>query len=300
MSLEGYSILIPTHNYNVTTLVQTLVSQTSKIDTKIEIIVYEDGSSLFLSENASVENTANVTYIHKTKNIGRAGARQFLAEKAVFQWLLFLDADVMPVSENFISTYIATLQTENHKVICGGLAYEEEVPENNKRLRWYYGRDREAVSLEKRNKRNYFIVSGNLLVEKNTFFAANTNFENQYGLDILFGSRLKKLNIPLLHINNPVYHLGLDDNKTFLRKSLKAVESTLYFEQKGLIDDDQRALQKSYLRLKQVGGTSIFNFMLKKLKPIMERNFLSGKPNLFWFDLYRLQYYIELKKKHNA
>ena len=90
MSLDGLSILIPTHNYSVTTLVESLVNQSSKIDSKIEIIVYEDGSSLFLSENASVENTANVTYIHGDENIGRAAARQFLAEKADFQWLLFV------------------------------------------------------------------------------------------------------------------------------------------------------------------------------------------------------------------
>lgn len=300
MSLNGLSILIPVHNYNVTTLVQCLASQSLKIDIETQIIIYEDGSSLCVSENASVKKIPNVLYINNAKNIGRAAARQFLAEKANFKWLLFLDADVMPVSESFLKNYIATLRTENAKVICGGLAYEEEVPEQNKRLRWYYGRNREAVSLVERNKRNYFIVSGNLLIEKNTFFAANKNFENQYGLDILFGSRLKNLNIPLLHVINPVYHLGLDDNKTFLKKSLKAVESTYYFEQKGLIDKDQRSLQKSYLTLKKTGGTSIFNFIIKKLKPIMERNFLYGKPNLFWFDLYRLQHYVELKKKHNA
>ena len=83
-------------------------------------------------------------------------------------------------------------------------------------------------------------------------------------------------------------------------KALKAVETTVIFEKKGLMDTAQRPLQKSYLKLKNLGLTQIFNFTISKFKGVMERNFLSEKPNLFWFDLYRLSYYIDLKSKKDA
>ena len=123
---------------------------------------------------------------------------------------------------------------------------------------------------------------------------------NTYGLDILFSNNLKINNITVTHIDNPVYHLGLEDNNIFIKKSLEAVKTTIQLERKGIISNDLRPLQKSYLNLKKKRLTILFSFFISIFKKIMERNFNSKSPNLFWFDLYRLNYYIELKSKKSV
>ena len=119
-------------------------------------------------------------------------------------------------------------------------------------------------------------------------------------MDILFSNNLKTSKIKVEHIDNPVYHLGLESNESFITKSLEAVKTTLKLEENNLIENDLRPLQKSYLKLKKLGLVNIFSIFISVFKNIMERNFLSENPNLFWFDLYRLQYFIKLKSKKSV
>jgi hypothetical protein len=124
--------------------------------------------------------------------------------------------------------------------------------------------------------------------------------ENFYGLDNYFSNQLKRQNAKVRHIDNPVIHLGLESNSTFMTKALKAVETTVIFEARGMMDNAERPLQQSYLKLRKFGLTTLFYVIISRFKPKMERNFNSQNPNLFWFDLYRLAYYIELKNgKHD-
>jgi len=93
--------------------------------------------------------------------------------------------------------------------------------------------------------------------------------------------------------------LGLETNSAFIAKALKAVETTVIFEERGFMDKAERPLQKSFLKLNRLGLAGLFSFVISKFKTKMEGNFASEKPNLFWFDLYRLAYYIDLKQGGN-
>ena len=94
------SILIPTYNYNTLLLVKTLQQQAIKSKISFEIIVLDDASSDTQSsiENNKINTLEHCTYIESEKNLGRTATRNILAHKAKFNWLLFLDADVIPLN----------------------------------------------------------------------------------------------------------------------------------------------------------------------------------------------------------
>jgi GT2 family glycosyltransferase len=294
------SILIPTYNYDIFHLVEQIHAQGIHAAVPFEIVVVDDGSINFSLENESITQLSNTRYLYLDENIGRTAAREKLAQLAKYNWLLFLDSDVMPTEESFIQKYVDSIKKKKYNVVFGGITYQKERPAPNMVLRWHYGRSREAKSVSEREKSPYFIISQNLLIEKETFLEANTIKENYYGLDNFFSNQLQRLSKTVGHIDNPVLHLGLEPNDKFISKALNAVKTTVIFENKGLMDADSRPIQKSYLKLKKIRLTKVFSFIISKFKTKMHRNFHSERPNLFWFDLYRLAYYIDLKSDKNA
>ena len=294
------SILIPTYNYNVVSLVNQLHKQATQTNIHFEIIVVDDCSTNFsiVKHNKEIEKLENCQLLKNEYNIGRTASRNLLAEQARYDLLLFLDADVIPQYKDFIFRF--NLNKNKHfPVVFGGVSYYKQKPEKNKILRWKYGKAREAKKLKDRLKEPYFIISQNLLINKNVFISANSVITNAYGLDILFSNNLKKNNVYVKHIDNPVFHLGLETSVSFMEKSLEAVATTLKLEENGLLDTDLRPLQRSYRRLKKWKLVGIFNILNTIFKTIIKLNLTSRNPSLFLFDIYRLHYYTNHKAKLN-
>ena len=293
------SILIPTYNYNVFPLVEKLYNEISNDVISYEILVCEDASPRPSPENENIEKFENVNYLISDTNLGRSGVRLMLANKARYDNLLFLDADVMPKSDNFISLYLEEIGSD---VVFGGITYEEHPPPEDKMLRWKYGRERETVSVAERIKQPYLTInSGCFLIKRNLFLRVSEKLQlNKYGLDNYFKELLRKENASIHHIENPADHLGLENNEKFLQKALEAIDTTVYLEKENRLGDNVRPIQKNYLRLKRMLLTGLFSSFISVFTKRMERNFISANPNLFWFDLYRLRYYIQLKNKKNA
>jgi len=86
----------------------------------------------------------------------------------------------------------------------------------------------------------------------------------------------------------------------FMKKSLVAIETSVRLEETGLLQADVRPIQKTYVRLKFMRLQKLFSLVMSPFRKAMERNFNSANPNLFWFDLYRLHYYIQLKSKKSG
>ena len=293
------SILIPTYNYNVLPLVKALRMELTKKDIVCEVLIGDDASPNPPAEHTSLHSMDGVIFSVSEKNRGRTGMRQWLCEKAKFPHLLFMDADVMPKHKDFIESFLKEI---DYDVVSGGIIYTEEAPPKEQMLRWHYGRTRETISVSERKKQPYLAVnSGCFLIRQSLFLELNKKLQlKMYGLDNYFKELLRSRNASVRHIDNPVYHLGLEANDAFLRKALEAIDTTVYLEQKNLLNDSVRPLQKSYQKLKRFGLTHLFSGCILLVKKRMERNFKSEHPNLFWFDLYRLQYYIQLKRKRNA
>lgn len=291
------SILIPTYNDDVTTLVALLHSQIKEHSIIAEIIIIDDCSTnaTITQKNQQVVKDLHYIYTVNSTNLGRTATRNTLAQKATYPWLLFLDADIEPVKNTFLATYLK-LTSSQVDVVCGGVVYKKEKPPKDQSLRWTYGHKRETKSATQRMKTPYTVVSPNMLIKKSVFLQANTAITNNYGLDILFSHNLKMMKAQVLHIDNPVYHLGLEANSLFIKKSLQSVQTTCKLEQKSKMDMTARPLQQSYARLQKLGLLTLFQWFVALNKQGILKNLDSKNPSLFWFDVYRLHYYINLKR----
>ena len=88
------SVLIPVHNYLITTLVQSLHKQLTVEKIAFEIICLDDASTdkKFTKINKKIRELEGVKYNLLKTNIGRSAIRNKLAKIAQYEWLLFLDA----------------------------------------------------------------------------------------------------------------------------------------------------------------------------------------------------------------
>ena len=290
------SILIPTYNYNVFNMVSMLHHQCVENNLIYEIIVLDDGSGSMLNiENQKINSLVNCSFSSLEKNIGRTATRKKLAETALYSNLLFLDADVIPVFDNFIAQYIPYLGQK--VVVFGGYAYRDDNPEAGKVLRLAYGREREEQPAKIRNKIPYSAVfSGNFLIDVQQFLENNyPGPENFYGMDNYFGYSLYKNKVKVLHINNPIYHLGLEKDSVFFEKSLESVRNRKLLLQQFPDMAHGNNLLKHYNRIKKYGLVMIVKIVFRIMEPFLKNKILNKKPSLFAFDLYRLGYICSLK-----
>ena len=290
------SILIPTYNQKVDQLVTVLHAQSEKLATQFEILVYDDGSTIRHPENGAVNHLSNASYRYFEKNLGRGAIRNQLALAAKADFLLFLDADVLPTDDNFLSNYEKAIHKDT-VVICGGIAYQDTEVPANERLRYVYGKKREEKSAETRQNDPYIIVTANLLIQKECFLEANTELQNLYGEDLLLSQNLKRKKCDVQHIDNPVWHLGLESSGEFIEKSKEAIRNMIYWEKVGKLDTDFTALQKKYNSLQRKGLLSLYQIFLKITNKVyIAANLTSKKPSPLFFNMYRLYYYIQQKK----
>ena len=292
------SILIPTFNYNVFPLVEKLHKQCRKInDLDFEILVFDDGSDFFYKENEKVNDLENCYYTILKQNVGRSAIRNLLAQKAHYKWLLFLDTDVLPSSNNFIENYLKQIKT-GCQVVNGGLKYYDVAPPNEELLRWKFGKKREALSIEKRleakNKNAFF--SSNLLIHKSVFDKVLYNQTlNKYGYeDLVFQKEVNRLNFKVVQIDNPVYHLKLDTSEIFLNKSKQSLQNLSFLIKNNRLDFDDTRISKVYKKINIPFIKSIVVFLFTVFEKRMYKRLKSAKTNLFLFDLYRIGYFTKI------
>lgn len=289
------SVLIPTYNYNAFLLVKEIHQQLTLGEIDFEIICLDDGSkSSINTKNEEINKFSFTSFKSLPKNIGRSAIRNLLAKKATYNWLLFLDADVIPVKSNFIKNYIAFLNSVD-TVFCGGILYQNK-KENLDLLRYKYGKRNEEISIEKRKKHpeKYFFTS-NFLIQKVVF---NTvKFEEkltQYGReDLLFSLDLIQKGYKIKHLENEVYHLGLDDNSLFVSKTKKAMENLVFLENQQLIDTKEMPLLNLVRRISIFKMTSL----VAKRYTFFE-NLAINKSSVFFLNCMKVSYVCHLKSKH--
>ncbi|HTO35696.1 MAG TPA: glycosyltransferase family 2 protein [Flavobacterium sp.] len=283
------SILIPIYNYPVEKPVKELHAQLLRENVPFEIICLDDCSAknvnnpnLFLSENIKFEQNP--------KNLGRTATRNILAKMAQYDWLLFLDADVIPADNDFIKRYISYLKSDK-EVVFGGCKYAETHCDNPTLLRWKYGRERETVSSSIRNKNLYqHIFSGNLLIQKEIFLSILFPNGNFYGMDVFCAYELFQKKANILHIDNPVIHLGLEKNEIFFNKCLEAVAVRKQFLLNKPEIEKISPLLRHYKRLKRYKLVLLVKWLFAQTEPFLKKKILAPNPSLFCLDLYRLGY----------
>lgn len=293
------SVLIPTYDYNTLPLVTELHRQLLAENTNFEIIVQDDASPV--NENTNLNNTinqlSNCRFERNDANLGRGQNRNSLIQKAKFDWVLLMDCDMFPQSENFIKTYLEQIKNATNSVVYGGLLYQNEKPSKEQLLRWVFGKSREEIPLSKRlsNPYHYCLIS-NILVRRDLLLAYPFKTEiYRYGYeDIVLILGLKKQQVPIWHIENAAFHLNLESSAIFLDKFHNSLQNLKWVLDHQIIQAEDTALTRMYGKLRKFGLTRITAFSFGLLQSLMTKQLLSAKPSLLVFDLYRLGYFCQL------
>lgn len=288
------SILIPVYNYNIVSLVSELHNQAAAAAVPVEIIVLDDCSSeLLRDQNKDVNKLTNVKFLELTKNIGRASIRNKLAEMASFPTLIFMDCDSEVPDSDYINKYLPFCGKD--VVVCGGRTYKPYPPdEQETMLRWLFGIKREQLPVKVRSRDPYHsFMTNNFLIPRSVLM--QIRFDEslvQYGHeDTLFGFELKKRGIPVIHIQNPLIHTGLEITTEFLRKTSEGIENLVILVTQGKIDregfEDIRVL-RAYNKISRFGLVNLYLKFYYQFERTILKNLMGVNPNLFAFDLYKL------------
>ncbi|MBX7093229.1 MAG: glycosyltransferase [Flavobacteriales bacterium] len=284
------SILIPVYNFDVRPLVNELLKQVQNSGIAFEMIIIDDCSSPdFQQMNSELKEKGGLCYFQLNENIGRSKIRNLLFEKAKFPYLLFMDCDSWPETENYISNYIR--QAEEDKVVYGGRTYSPMAPEKKSQfLRWHYGINREVIPYHKRQVNPYrSFMTNNFLIHRNVYekIKMDETVKGYGHEDSRFAYELSVMEIPVKHIDNPLRHIGLEDADVFLRQTAIGVKNLHRLIQEKKINSDNK-LYSAYRMLKGDWSRKWFIRWFKRNKISIEKNLLSEHPSLRKFDLFKL------------
>lgn len=295
------SILIPTYNYAAYTLAETLSQQAEGLSIPCEIIVADDASTNMECRlmNRKINSLPRCTCLELEQNVGRARIRNLLAKRASYQWLLFLDSDGMPASDEFLTRY-ETAITETEKggeaVICGGILHPESCPAPQVSLRWKYEHAAEPDhTVEKRkNKPWESFRTFNFAVRSDVFchIPFDETFRHYGYEDVLFGLHLQEAGVKILHIDNALVNQDIEPNDVFLKKTEEALRTLKSHADK--LGTSVR-LHRQKQKLCHIPGlTTFLRHSFRLIMPCLKKNLASQRPLLPLFNLYKLGYYLNL------
>ena len=291
MKKNGISFLIPTYNCLCKDLVSALHQQCMKMNIPFEIIVADDGSpeKKYIQENEEIRLLTNVKYLIQEKNVGRSAIRNYLANQAHHEWLVFMDGDMLLRNEQYVENYWKA----DGEVVYGGYDLGEYKTELKNNLRYVYElKNIPSHSVEQRQKDPFkdfhtsnFMVNRQLMLR----IPFDERFR-QYGYeDVLWGKILKEKGITIHHIDNPLTFELFEDNKTFLDKTEEGLQTLHRFKQ------ELQGFSSLLTYYNRLGKCVIFLKYCYQMAGKNIRNYLQhNKPRLFVFYIYKLLYYSSL------
>ena len=290
--MESLSILIPVYNWDCTQLIKDLHFQGLLMAIPYEIIVADDCSTdRETSERNRVvaESHENCRYFGLPHNIGRAAIRNYMADKSRYDRLLFLDCDSAVKDKQFLKRYME--MADKASVICGGVTHPDVIPRKGVELRYLYEKSAAYERSAGFRSQNPYLrfTSFSFLIDRAVFMGIRFDESYvRYGYeDVQFGHELEKNGVSILHIDNPLPHLGLEDSEAYLNKTRQAVLNA--YDHKDEIGDSSKLLTH-YNKVLKLRMRWLFRIIWTFFQKSMERNLLGPKPKLRIFSLYKLCY----------
>lgn len=305
--MNQLSILIPTYNNVCLGLVKDLQAQASLLpDLEYEILVADDGSTdkTTIENNRSINDLPHCRYIERDKNVGRAVIRNFLAKEAKYEWLLFIDSNMNVIDPYYISNYQKIENNHKDKETCSIIYGGYQIPrdkETQERLRNNLRYIFEKASLQNGDYRkrqtnphgdfhtSNFIIKRSIILR----YPLDERF-HQYGYeDVLFGKVLKERHIHILHVDNPLGYEHFIGNMAFINKTEESLRTLYQFR------EELQGYSKIIAYAIKIERWHLTNFC-QKLFPLIslpiKAKLTGNKPSIFWFNIYKLMYYIHLKR----
>lgn len=218
------SIITPIHRYDASPLLESMHAAPAGV----EFILLDDGSqsAALLSRlvDAAYKLAAPVRIIVWEKNRGRAAARNRLVAEARGAYVLMLDADMLPDAPDFLQRWLNMAENLAPHAAFGGLSLRQvsATPATALHYDMFAHSDCRSAA-ERRRSPAQFTASANLMVRR-SFLLAHP-FDDAFvgwGFEDVEWALRANAHAPVLHIDNPATHAGLDDVEALLRKSAQA------------------------------------------------------------------------------
>lgn len=259
-----------------------------------EILVADDASTdeSIIKKNEMMEYLPNCEYIRMESNVGRVPLRNWLISNSRFDNILFIDADAEVISDDFVLMYWEHRQ--ENSVIVGGIKSPVTAQRGHElRLKYELAAEKQRT-LSYRQAHPYdnfttFNVMFHRAVLNQVIFDERIT---EYGYeDALMGVQLNQMNVPIIHIYNPLLHTGINDNLSFLTNSEAALRM---LHKLGAPMTDKARVAITYNKLVNWRVCGMFRTFFRINKGWMRKNILSHHPSLFIFSLYKLGYFATL------
>ena len=206
------SVLIPSFRDDPTRLLAAL----DRPGVRAEIVVLDDGSG----DEAMAGRIADAVlalalparFIRLTANEGRSKGRNRLAAAARSPSLLFLDADMLPDSANFLDRWSALIEAEDPAVAFGGFSVLQAPPVRAHALHRAMALRSDCLSAEQRRLApEKHVFTSNLLIRRDVFEAErfDEGFSGWGWEDVEWAMRVSA-RFAITHVDIPATHLGLD------------------------------------------------------------------------------------------
>ena len=290
--MAGISVLIPTYNQPCLELVSQLQAQLEQAAVAYEIIVADDGSTdeRTVEANLGITTLGHCQYIVRKENAGRAAIRNFLAQEAQYDLLLFIDSDMSIVDGQYIRRYLAA---ECDSVLDGGVRIVGGEDEWRGNLRYLYEKAEEPHHTAQERQRTPYqhLHTANLLIRRELMlkYPFDERFRHYGYEDVLLGKTLRRHRVAIRHIDNPLGFSTFESNADFVAKTEEGLR-TLYEFREDLRGYSRLLTLVSGIHIPLV--KTMIRWVHRLIGPAVRRNLCSTHPRLFLFKLYKLGYYL--------
>lgn len=210
------SVLIPFLNDDPRQLLAALDAEAPVLCGLVEVVLLDDGAGddeMARQVGAAVEAMAlPARLVQLPKNEGRSRGRNRLARHARSARFLFIDADMLPDAPDFLHRYLALLANEDPPVAFGGFSLKQAPDRPEHRLHRRMALRSDCAPAKRRRKAPAkYVFTSNLLIRRDVFEAESFDegFTGWGWEDVEWGVRVARRH-PILHVDNPATHLGLD------------------------------------------------------------------------------------------
>ena len=296
MAITALSILIPTFNDLCVNLVDALRQQAEQADIVYEILVADDGSTDadVIARNGEINQWEHCQYLRQARNIGRAAIRNFLANEAQYDWLLFIDSDMSMVRTDYLSQYLTMSSAE---VVDGGVCIGGDADAHKHNLRYCYEKAAEQEHTAERRQQNPYrdFHTANFLIRRDLMLTHPFDERfRRYGYeDVLFGKQLRADHIAITHIDNPMGFCTFESNPDFVAKTEEGLQTLSQFR------DELRGYSRMLTFVEGIHIpliVSLIRLTHRLFGPLIRRNLCGNHPNLRLFGLYKLGYFLTVQR----
>ncbi len=288
------SVLIPYYHDDPADLLRALAAQAQEQSAGVEILIYDDGTNDKMVNDNLVEiankSDAPISLYFAKDNHGRAHARNALKENARAAWALFLDADMLPTTDNFITGYLAEIAKGDTDILFGGFTVPAIKQSAETELHRAFSHTSDCLSAEERTKNGpQYVCSSNLCVRTSVLDAQpfDTEFVGWGWEDSEWAARVASA-YRLKHVDLPALHLGLENTETLLKRFKDSGANYVRFTNKHPELAKTLTLYKMSRKLKRLPGQAL---MRPLLAFTVRRNFMPTKLRLLALKLWRASWY---------